>query len=64
MSPIGQHIMKLIALRSWRRLRPGDQFERTDGVANVLIRRGIAKVYEAPQPPKKHGKARRNNSIN
>lgn len=35
--------MRLVILRSWRRLRPGQEIERDDGVANVLIRRHIAR---------------------
>lgn len=34
--------MRLVILRSWRRLRPGMEIERDGGVANVLIRRHIA----------------------
>lgn len=54
--------MRLIATRSVRRLKPGDIFERPDGVANVLIRRGIARLYEPPPPPPKPKPKRRQTS--
>lgn len=35
--------MRLVILRSWRRLVPGQEINRDDGVADMLIRRHIAR---------------------
>ena len=42
--------MKLVMKRAWRSWPEGAVIERDDGVANVLIRRGIAEAVDGQEP--------------
>ena len=47
--------MKVRFVRSWRRYRADHRCELPDGMANVLIRRGIAAEVRRGRPPAKQG---------
>ncbi|TWU67302.1 hypothetical protein V7x_28760 [Crateriforma conspicua] len=47
-------MLKLTILRTWRGFSVGDTIQRPGGVADILIRRGIAELADADDaPPKK-----------